>query len=238
MKRKILLGCGIASSVLYVALNIITPLRYPGYSPISQTVSELSAIGAPSRSLWMPLIVVYSILLIAFGVGVWLSAGRKGTLRIVGGLLVGLGIAGCLWPFLPGGASMHRREVLAAGGGTLTDTLHLIQGGVGTLFSLLIIGFGATAFGKRFRVYSIATIVVLLGCGAWTAVAAPKVSANEPTPWLGVIERVLFASFLLWFAVLASALLRSPAEQPEAAPGTPTGAPTARTLTPSVPSGA
>jgi Protein of unknown function (DUF998) len=217
MVRKVLLGCGIASSALYVLMNIIAPLRYPGYSAFSQTISELSAIGAPSRPLWMPLVVVYSVLLIAFGVGVWLSAGGTRALRVVGGLLVGLGIAGCLWPLLPGGASMHPREVLAAGGGTLTDTLHLFQGGVGTLFSLLIIGFGAAAFGGWFRRYSIATIVVLLTCGAWTAVEAPQVSANQATPRLGVIERILFLSFLLWFAVLAIVLLRTQAQRRGAA---------------------
>ena len=174
----------------------------------------------------MPLVVVYSGLLMAFGVGVWLSAGGTRCLRIVGDLLVGLGIAGCTWPFLPGGASMHRREVLAAGGATLTDTLHLIQGGVGTLFSLLIIGFGAAAFRGRFRVYSVATMVVLLAFGAWTAVEAPMVSANQPTPWLGVIERIMFLSFLLWFAVLAVALLRAQREEPATIPGASTVAQT------------
>src|SRR5262245_10873236 len=134
MLRTILLGCGIAASALYAAMLIVAPLRYPGYRSFSQTISELSAIDAPSRSLWMPLVILYAVLLIAFGVGVWLAAGGTRALRVVGGLLVGLGIAGCIWPFLPGGASMHRREVLAAGGGTLTDTLHLIQGGVGTVF--------------------------------------------------------------------------------------------------------
>jgi hypothetical protein len=238
MVRKILLGCGIASSVLYVLMNVIAPLRYPGYSSFSQTVSELSAIGAPSRPLWMPLVIVYSALLIAFGVGVWLSAGGTHSLCVVGVLLVGLGSAGLVWPFLPGGASMHQREALAAGGATLTDTLHLIQGGVGTLFSLLIIGFGAAAFSGWFRLYSLATMVVLLGFGAWTAVDAPMVSANVATPWLGVIERIMFASFLLWFAVLAIVLLRAPAEQREATLGTPAGAPTAQPLTPSVSSGA
>ena len=210
--RQLLLGCGIASSVLYLLMNVVAPLRYPGYSALSQTISELSAIDAPSRPLWMALGSVYAALLIAFGTGVWLSAHGKRALRIVGTLLVGLGLTGFIWPLLPGGASMHRREVLAAGGATLTDTLHLISGGVGTVFCLLIIGFGAAAFGRRFRIYSVATIVILLGFGLWTGVEAPLVSANEQTPWLGVIERIMFASFVLWFAVLAMVLLR--AERP------------------------
>jgi hypothetical protein len=217
--RRLLLGCGIASSVLYLLMNVITPLRYPGYSAFSQTISELSAIDAPSRPLWMALGAVYVALLIAFGNGVWRSANGNRALRIVGILLVGLGVTGFIWPFLPGGASMHRREVLAAGGATLTDTLHLISGGVGTAFCLLTIGFGARAFGKWFRIYSVATIVVLLGFGFWTGLEAPMVSANEPTPWLGVIERIMFASFVLWFAVLSIVLLR--AERPGEAPREP-----------------
>ncbi len=230
MMRKLLLGCGIASSVLYLFMNVITPLRYPGYSAFSQTISELSAIDAPSRPLWMALGTVYLALLIAFGIGAWLSADGKRALRVAGALLVGLGVSGYVWPFLPGGASMHRREVLAAGGATLTDTLHLISGGVGTAFCLLIIGFGAAAFGRWFRIYSVATIVVLLGFGFWTGVEAPMVSANEPTPWLGVIERIMFASFVLWFAALAIVLLRAQSNRPEGH----RGAPIARSLTPSV----
>jgi len=48
MPRKILLVCGILASLLYVAMNVIGAMMYDGYSSVSQTVSELSAIGAPS----------------------------------------------------------------------------------------------------------------------------------------------------------------------------------------------
>src|SRR5262249_17337989 len=119
MLRKVLLGCGLASSILYVGMNLLGAMVWPGYSLIGQTVSELSAIDGPSRPLWLALGLVYTLLLVAFGVGVWESAGARQSLRIVGGLLVGLGAASLIWPLLPGGASMHQREVLAAGGGTL-----------------------------------------------------------------------------------------------------------------------
>ena len=48
MLRKGLLMCGILSSLLYVAMNIFVPMQFEGYSYTSQTVSELSAIGAPT----------------------------------------------------------------------------------------------------------------------------------------------------------------------------------------------
>jgi uncharacterized protein DUF998 len=203
MLRKVLLVCGILSSVLYGTM--ITAIRYEGYNPISQVPSELTAIGAPTRPLWMLLGPVYDVLVVAFGVGVWMSVSRKRTLRVVGGLFVGFGILGGLaWPF----ASMHQREVLAAGGGTLSDTLHVILGLMTVLFMLVAIGFGAASFGKGFRLYSILTILILFVFGALTGLDSPRLQANLPTPWIGLWERISIMGFLLWVVVLAIALLR------------------------------
>ena len=77
MVRKLLLVCGILSSLLYVATTILGAMQWEGYSSTSQTVSELFAVGAPSKSLVDPLLITYSILWIALGVGVWYAAGRK-----------------------------------------------------------------------------------------------------------------------------------------------------------------
>lgn len=204
MLRTVLLVCGILSSLLYGVM--ITAIRYEGYNPISQVASELTAIGAPTRPLWTLLGPVYDVLVAAFGVGIWLSAGRKRALRVVGGLFVAFGIlGGVLWPF----ASMHQREVLAAGGGTLSDTLHVVLGLMTVLFTLVAIGFGATAFGKRFRLYSIVTILILFVFGALTGLESPRLQANLPTPWIGLWERINIFGFLLWVVVLAVALLRA-----------------------------
>ena len=51
MLRKVLLLCGILSSLVYIAADIFAARRYPGYRYTAQTVSELSAIGAPTRPL-------------------------------------------------------------------------------------------------------------------------------------------------------------------------------------------
>ena len=53
MLRKLFLACGVLSSLLYVAMNVFVPIQWDGYSTASQTVSELSAIGAPMRVLWL-----------------------------------------------------------------------------------------------------------------------------------------------------------------------------------------
>jgi hypothetical protein len=45
----------------------------------------------------------------------------------------------------------------------------------------------------------------------------PRIAADLPTPWVGVWERINVGAFLLWVVVLATALLRTPAERPRIA---------------------
>jgi hypothetical protein len=206
MARKVLLVCGILSSLLYVAMNIFIPMQWQGYRSASQTVSELSAIGAPTRPLWVVLGIVYTLLVAAFALGVWVSAHQNRSLQIVAGLLIAFGVIGLGWPYAP----MHQRPVLAAGGGTPTDTMHLVFATVTVLLMLIAIGVGAEAFGRRFRLYSIATMVILVVFGGLTFRDAPKVGANLPTSWIGVWERINIGVFLLWVVVLAVTLLRIP----------------------------
>ncbi len=207
MVRKLFLVCGILSSLLYVAMNVIGAMQFESYSSVSQTVSELFAIGAPSRPLWLVLGLGYDVLVLAFGLGVWASAGGKRALRIVGGLLVAYSVVGLAGPFAP----MHLRGQEAS----LTDTMHIVLTIVLVLFMFLAIGFGAAAFGNRFRLYSIVTILILLVFGALAGVHGPRIAANLPTPWVGVWERINIGVFLLWVVVLAIALLRARVERPQ-----------------------
>ena len=50
---------GLGSLLAYTAAVIFSPLAYPGYSWMSQAVSDLSADSAPSRVLWSPLGALY-----------------------------------------------------------------------------------------------------------------------------------------------------------------------------------
>ena len=210
--RKPLLVCGIAASLLFGAM--IWVIKYEGYSPISQTVSELSAWGVSTRPLWMVLGTLYDVLMIAFALGVWASAGGRRSLRIVGGLLLAYGFLGLAWPL----ASMHQREVLAAGGETFADTAHLILATVTVALMFAAMAVGAAALGMSFRIYSITSIVILLAFGALTTSNASEVAANLPTPWAGLWERINIVVFLLWVVVLATVLLRTHPEDRQGRP--------------------
>jgi len=200
--NKLLLVCGIISSLLYVAANIFIPMQYPGYSLATHTVSELSAIGAPTRQLWVQSLTVYSVLVVSFGWGIWRCAGKNRRLRIAGILLAAYAVIGIFWP------PMHQREVLAAGGGTLTDTLHIAFTLITVPLMLMVVGFGAASFGKTFRIYSIVSVVVIIAFGVLTGFASPRMEADLPTPWMGVWERISIGAYMLWIVVLAVKLLR------------------------------
>ncbi len=196
--ERVLLACGIAAPLLYVAMLVLVPMGWEDYSSASQTVSELSAIGAPTRALWVPLGIVYNLLVAAFGWGIWASTRGNRGLRVVGGLMLASGVFGLFWP------PMHLRGAEF----TLTDTLHIVWTMVSGLLTLVAMGFAAAAFGNRFRRYSIATLVLLVATGAMTGVDAPRIQANLPTPWVGVWERINIGIWMLWLMVPAIVLLR------------------------------
>jgi hypothetical protein len=62
--RRPLLASGILAAVLYVAMTLLVGLLWDGYSAADQTISELSAVGAPTRPMWMLLGTTYSALMI------------------------------------------------------------------------------------------------------------------------------------------------------------------------------
>jgi hypothetical protein len=136
-----------------------------------------SAIGAPTRALWMVLGTVYAALMIGFGWILWRSSRSNRALRVVGVLLMTQTVFGYFWP------PMHQRAVLAAGGGTLTDTLHLAWVTATGLFFLVAMGFGAAALGRRFRAYSIVTMAIIVACGA-------KPRAGPTSHERGFVERI------------------------------------------------
>jgi hypothetical protein len=196
-----LLASGIVAPLLYIATDLLLALRWAGYSYRDQTISELNAIGAPTRPLSIALGLVVYALLVAFGVGVWRSAPENRKLRVVGGALVLFAVK-ALWavPFAP----MNVRGVARS----LTDTLHLVDGATAGLLLVVAIVFAAAAFGKRFRLYSISTILVVLAFATWTGVDGPRIAENLATPWVGIKERISVYAYQLWLSVLALVLLR------------------------------
>jgi hypothetical protein len=163
----------------------------------------LVAIEAPTRPLMIfALAIPYNLLVTAFAVGVWASAGRKRALRVTAGLLVAYTVAGVMGSLV---FPMHSRGQSTM---TLTDTMHIVATSVQVLSMLLFIGFGAAASGKRFRLYSVVTILLLVLGGALAGLDGAQMAAHLPTPWMGITERINIYASMLWVLVLAIGLLR------------------------------
>jgi hypothetical protein len=197
----VLLLCGVTAAVLYVAADIFAAATYPGYSYVDQQQSELSAIGAPTRPFWIGMASVYTVLMIAFGLGVWHSAGARRSLRAAGALLAAFGIIGYLWvlfaPMNPVGQAR-----------TATDTMHLVFLVVQILVMVLFMCFGAAALGRGFRGFSILVVVVMLAAGGVVGAHAEAIAAGQSPPWLGLVERISIYAPMIWIIAFAVTILR------------------------------
>jgi hypothetical protein len=195
--KKVLLVCGILSSLLYAGTDALGGVLWKGYSFAAQPVSDLSAIGSPVRPIVLPFFIVYDVLFFLFALGVLGFAGRKRTLCILGGLLVAYGALNFLAIFTP--------EHLGETATSLSNTIHIVAAGLTTLLFLLQLGLGVMAFGKKFRVYSLGTLVTVLVLGVYIF---SVVNAGQLPPLVGVTERILIYGYMLWVTVLAVILLR------------------------------
>lgn len=203
MGRKSLLACGIVAPVLYLVTTVIAARMWEGYSSTAQSVSELFAVEAPTKAFVDPLLTAYSLLVYAFGVGIWLSAGSKLALRIAAVGIITKEILGLVIQiFFP----MHLR----GGEATFSDAMHATLTGIGVLAMLVAIGFGAAALGRRFRFYSLGTFLVFLLMASLAFWDGGRMAQGLPTPWLGVWERITIFAYFVWTVVLAIVLWRAP----------------------------
>jgi hypothetical protein len=146
------------SALVYIGWHELAALQWQGYSRISDAISELHLTGAQSKWMLGPWEgLVFNALLIAFGLSVWRSA-QGAALRTVGGLQILSGAIFPLW-MLFGEASL---------------TAHLVLVVIGILTWLGSIGFGAAAFGMRFRLYSLASLEVVVTFNALAIAYAPE----------------------------------------------------------------
>lgn len=200
--QTVLIALGIISSILYLVTDMTASVMWHEYSPISQTVSELIAIDAPTRLYVMILFVVYDLLIYAYGIGIMLSSHGKRGLKIATLLIIAkevLGLAATL--FFP----IHLRGVEA----DFSDTMHGILTSAGVflcMFPAMIAG--AVSFKGKFRLYSIITMILFVIFGILAGLDQPKYALNIPTPMMGIWERINIYGYMLWIVIFSVLLLR------------------------------
>lgn len=198
--RQALLLCGIAASLLHVGTDRLAGTLLRGYDFMSHSMGELSAAGAPTRPLVVTLNLLSAALMLAFGVGVWRTAGQALLPRVTAGLVMGQAVAGLvLILFFPDRYGM-RPDPASAG---------VIVGATGVLLLVLAIAFGAAAFGGWFRILSVGILVAYAALAALRFATAGASSAAETVSLVGAQERTMLYVFLAWIIALAVLLLTS-----------------------------
>lgn len=91
---KVLLMAGVAVPIVYFSNLLINSMLYPGYSHVTQYVSELGAADAPYRALFNTVIVVLGALGVAAGFGIFYAVRRLGGNRVLAALA---GLLTSLW---------------------------------------------------------------------------------------------------------------------------------------------
>jgi hypothetical protein len=198
--RKALLVAGIAAVGVYAVGDPLSGLLYEGYSFKDQVISELTALGSPVRPLMLATMTAHGLLVAAFGVGIWRLAGRSRSLRWVGPLLIASSIVGFFTHVVFPMSSRWMEP-------SFTDTMHIITTGVWSLFVLVAMVLSAVAYRGWFRIYSIVTLLVLVGFGTASSIAMGGVEENL-TPWAGGFERINAYAFFAWLVVLAVTVIR------------------------------
>jgi hypothetical membrane protein len=198
MNRRILFLCGVIAPVLFVFTAILGGAIRPGYSHVSDTVSELFSPGAPNKLLLDPLHTIFALLLVLFGFGV-LQFVRESGQSTWGG------IAGAVLFMTAGLVSVATATIFPqdAWGSppTFRGQMHQNLSGIVGLLSMLsmvLIGiwFNRTKLFLGFQTYSFVTVGASLLSAAWFA-------ANVGSPIMGLTERVTILAGFQWTFVLA-----------------------------------
>ncbi len=192
---------GALSALVYAAHVVLGGMLWNGYSHVTQTISELTADGAPDAALLRVFTTVYGVLAIVFAA--WLIFALRGQrarrTAVVGAVLL------LVMEF----SSLVGYALFPLRGGTEMDPAnmgHLVVTGIVvlcTISSVLLVGLGLarTPGLKALGVFSLVCAALIVVSGGMTPVAL----ANS-LPVGGLIERVNIFTLQSWIFVLSAVL--------------------------------
>ena len=198
VNHRILSFCGVLAPIVFIFTTLLGGALRPGYSLLTETISELFSPGSPNKPLLDSLHTTYALLFTLFGFGVLrfvqrvgkaLRTGRTGAVLLIAAGLLSVTTATIFpqdpWgtpPTVPGRLHMQ-----------VSGTLALL-----TVASMVLLGiwFNQVGLFSGFRTYSFITAgASLLGAGLFVALM--------DGPWMGLGERVAALIGFQWTVTLA-----------------------------------
>ena len=172
---------GVVSFFSYTAAVVFAPLAYPGYNPLAQAVSDLSAANAPSLALWNQLSALYNVCEVVCVTAVCIGIGGQKTKLLRFGIYL---FAVMEWLSAVG----YRMFPLSGSGyaGTFQDVMHIIVTALVVLLSIVSLTVIIVAGAKSKACHSYGVCAgVALGMMLVGAVGMKIV----PAEYFGVVER-------------------------------------------------
>ena len=200
--RQILYFSGLLIPVIYILLYVIGGALKPGYNHIKNSVSELLSPGAPNKSFLMIIQIIYALLYIVFGYGVWWYSNEIGNDIVIGDIgaymIVALGLTTLATVIFPQDAEGTRI--------TRAGQLHkiLVFGGLipFSILAILFIGmwFRESGLFPGFVIYSFVTVGAIIVMGVLGGITVE-------TRYSGLVERIAALVTQQWFFILGLTLL-------------------------------
>lgn len=192
--QKVLLISGLLAPLLYFGTDRLVGHLITGYSFSAQSISDVSAIGSPQRSLAVLLTVAACVFTTAFGVGVWLISDQVLLLRVVGVLIIGNAILGLIATLFFPTQYEVRPNFVSIGVLIMFSSV---------LCSILAMVLGAVVIKGWFRIFSISIPTAFILFAILRFVTAKNSPTGEAVSLIGAQERTMSYSYSLWVFVLS-----------------------------------
>ena len=198
MKRlnlnKILGALGLLGIAFYALHIIVGASLYDGYNPVTQAVSDLTAVGAPSRQVASILSALYGCCMLMFFIALYIHA-RKTQPRLFAtgalSLLVMQAVSTVGYSVFPLSNPEAPNAILD--GGHIAVTAVVV---IASIIGLVLIALASLKTqGRKWLAYVSFATLVLMMTGSFLTGAVPAI--------LGLAERLTIYSLHIYFAVLA-----------------------------------
>ena len=197
----VLMFSGMLAIIIYALHVVIGGIKWKGYSHLHQPISDLTATGAPNRTLMLLLTNIYGLLALLFAVSFTILKSREhNSLVLWGGVsFIVLHLVSVLYPLFP--QDLPGTETTFRGKMHLVITALIVPFTISTPF---LIGFGFLSEPQwhAFGLYSIITGILILIFGGTTAIFYAK-----KIPYFGLVERLNIGALQVWTFVFSLELV-------------------------------
>ena len=201
MNLKTISVFGIIAPTIFVVTIVVGGLITPGYSHLSQSISELVMSGAQNKLYLDISFSINYVFSCIFGFGLFaIFRSKASPLNSSTGLIgfITLGVIAVL-SFL---SSNFFTMNLPGTPATTSGTIHLILvalESIGSMAAILLVGLWFKKVGlSGYSVYSIITLIIVFATGIMTLVAT-----TQDSSYVGLFERLTIGAFALWSFIIA-----------------------------------